>query len=60
MVPFRDELTQYMIERYPEIREQLRGGRITDELAEKINRIITKFKALFLSGDTMSGDTSNV
>ena len=60
VVPFRDELTQYMIERYPEIREQLRGGRITDELAEKINRIITKFKALFLSGDTMSGDTSNV
>ena len=36
VVPFRDGLHKFMYERYPELREAVRGGRISDEAAGKL------------------------
>ena len=51
VVPFRDGLAQYMQHRYPELRDEIRVGKINDELSDKLKAAIEEFKVSFVGDD---------
>ena len=57
VVPFRDGLAAYMKERYPELREEVRAGKISDALSAKLKDAIEAFKADFVGTDD-EGDSA--
>ena len=48
VTPFRDGLAAYMAERHDDVRKEIRKGRISDELGDRIKGYITAFKKDFL------------
>ncbi len=48
VTPFRDGLATYMAERHDDVRKEIRKGRISDELGDRIKGYITAFKKDFL------------
>ena len=57
VVPFRDGLAAYMKERYPELRDEVRAGKISDALSAKLKAAIEAFKADFVDADD-EGDSA--
>ncbi len=51
VVTFRDGLAAYMAERYSELRDEVRAGKISDELAGKLKEAIAAFKEDFANAD---------
>lgn len=45
---FRDNLAKYMADNHPGVRNLVMGGKITDELGERINHHVASFKKAFL------------
>ncbi|MBR3235847.1 MAG: F0F1 ATP synthase subunit alpha [Atopobiaceae bacterium] len=54
VVPFRDELAEFMQHSYPELREQVRAGKISDELAGKLKAAIQEFKTEFCQSNGLA------
>lgn len=48
VVPFRDEMVQYMATRHDGIRQEIRKNRISDAMADQIRTHLDHFKASFL------------
>ena len=48
VVPFRDGLAAFMRERYPELRDEVRKGKISDELADRLKAAIEEFSHDFV------------
>ena len=48
VTPFRDGLAAYMAARHDDVRKEIRKGRISDELGDRIQGYITAFKKDFL------------
>jgi len=58
VVSFRDGLAAYMAQRHPELREEVRAGKISDELAGKLKQAIAEFKEDFTTTDDEADDDS--
>ena len=62
VLPFRDGLATYMQHRYPELRDAVRGGKISDELAASLKQAIEDYKDDFCGkddeadGDVVAGE----
>lgn len=57
MVPvFRDELSEYMRERHPKLRDELIEGKISDENAERLRKHLKNFKTKFLTDHPQNTD----
>ena len=56
VVPFRDGLTKYMYEHHPELRDEVREGKISDELADKLRDAIGTFKQNFVGANFEDAD----
>ena len=54
VVPFRDGLARYVLERHPELRESVRAGKISDELSASLKEAIEAFKEEFLAGSGLA------
>ncbi len=52
VTPFRDGLAAYMAERHDDVRKEIRKGRISDELGDRIKGYITAFKKDFLEANS--------
>jgi len=52
VVTFRDGLARFMKERYPELRDEVRAGKISDELSDKLKAAVEEFKAGFVGADS--------
>jgi len=56
VVPFRDALARYMQRQYPELREKVRAGKISDELAQSLKDAIASFKEEFAKDNGLVED----
>ena len=56
VVPFRDGLAAYMKERYPELREAVRAGKIADDLADQIKVAVESYKENFTGNDDATSE----
>ena len=59
VVPFRDGLAVYMQKNYDELRKQVRAGKISDELSEKLKEAIAAFKDEFAEDMGFGSDSSD-
>jgi F-type H+-transporting ATPase subunit alpha len=48
VIPFREELVAFMQKYHDDVRREVRKGRITDELADRIKNYLDQFKKQFL------------
>ena len=48
VVPFRDGLAAFMQQSYPELRDGVRAGKISDELSDQLKAAIVEFKSDFV------------
>lgn len=48
VIPFRDEMVQYMKERHDGIRQEIRKNRISDAMGDRIKTHLDHFKQIFL------------
>lgn len=55
VVDFRDGLAQFMSDRHPELREEVRAGKISEALSERLKTAITEFKGSFVSDGSADG-----
>ena len=51
VVPFRDGLAAFMKDRYPEMRDEVRKGKISDELSDQLKEAIEEYKHDFVDDD---------
>ena len=58
VVPFRDGLAVYMQKNYDELRKQVRAGKISDELSEKLKEAIAALKDEFAENMGFGSDSS--
>ena len=58
VVPFRDQLATFMLHRYPELRDEVRAGKISDELSDKLKDAIAEFKSDFMASDEADDDSA--
>ena len=58
VVPFRDGLAKYMYEHHPELREEVRKGKISDELSDKLKEAIETFKQQFVGNHEGADDAA--
>ena len=56
VVPFRDALALYMQHQYPELRNKVRVGKISDELAQSLKDAIASFKEGFAQDNGLVED----
>ena len=59
VLPFRDGLATFMRDNYPELRDGVRAGKISDELSDQLKAAIAEFKSDFVGTTAAEQDPAD-